>query len=298
MSGRLTEVDYWDRLWDGRPIPWPLDPNDHRLNNFINMEFHRFFKRVIGQIAPFNHKGMYFIEVGCGGSIILPYFYQAHGFQVAGLDYSPNGCDSSRAINAQARVPADIRQGDMFDPPSDMIGAFDIVFSSGLVEHFRPTTAAVEALARFCKPGGFMITIIPNLAGALGALQRFLNKPIYDLHVPLDQNNLVDAHRDCGLDIIDCGLIGTINLNVLNFGGGGSRLSPQIGQRLTSWISKAVWILLRGVPEIPNRWFSPYIACVARKQTSSGPIQTFATHFGGDLLRMFESKDHEPNISF
>ncbi len=31
---------------------------------------------------------------------------------------------------------------------------------------------------------------------------------------------------------------------------------------------------------------------------ASGPIQTFATHFGGDLLRMFESKDHEPNISF
>ncbi len=31
---------------------------------------------------------------------------------------------------------------------------------------------------------------------------------------------------------------------------------------------------------------------------ASGPIQTFATHFGGGLLRMFESKDHEPNISF
>ncbi len=29
------------------------------------------------------------------------------------------------------------------------------------------------------------------------------------------------------------------------------------------------------------------------QDTSSGPIQTFATHFGGDLLRMFESKDHE-----
>ncbi len=37
---------------------------------------------------------------------------------------------------------------------------------------------------------------------------------------------------------------------------------------------------------------------VMQKAQASGPIQTFATHFGGDLLRMFESKDHEPNISF
>ncbi len=35
-----------------------------------------------------------------------------------------------------------------------------------------------------------------------------------------------------------------------------------------------------------------------QRPVASGPIQTFATHFGGDLLRMFESKDHEPNISF
>ncbi len=37
---------------------------------------------------------------------------------------------------------------------------------------------------------------------------------------------------------------------------------------------------------------------VSGPDDASGPIQTFATHFGGDLLRMFELKDHEPNISF
>jgi SAM-dependent methyltransferase len=228
----LTHAGYWDRVWDGHSVSRPLDPNDRTLNNFMNLELHQFFQRVFRRIIPSNCEGIQLIELGCGGSTI----------------------------------PADIRLGDMFDPPHDMIGAFDVVFSSGLVEHFSPTTDVIEVSVRFCKPGGHLITLVPNLAGALGFLQRLLNKPVYDLHVPLSLDDLVQAHRDCGLDIVDFGLIGTVNFSVLNFSGPQSRVSPRIGLRLASWTSKIVWIMRRiGMPDMPNRLFSPYIACIAKK---------------------------------
>lgn len=272
MTERLTDVAYWDSVWDGLSVPQPLDPNNRALDNFMNLELHRFFQRIVRRIALTNRETVRLIELGCGGSIILPYFHREYGFKIAGLDYSQAGCDSCRAINAQADVPADIRQGDMFNAPPDMIGAFDIVFSAGLVEHFRPTRDVIEVLGRFCRPGGHLITLIPNLAGVIGPIQRLLNKPVYDLHVPLSVDDLVRAHRDGGFDVVDSGLIGTINLGILNFSGAASRVPLRIGQRLTSWTSKFVWTLRRlGMPDMPSRFLSPNIACVAKKRAVTDP---------------------------
>lgn len=266
----LTDASYWDRIWHNRVVPRPMNPHDSSLNNFANARWHEYFQEVfckVGLTPSGNNRSL--LEVGCGGSILLPYFRSEFGFEVAGLDYSEVGCDLSRAIHAAANIPADIRQGDMFDPPVDWLEAFDVVYSRGLVEHFSSTAAAVRALARLCRPGGYLITEIPNMAGFLGSLQKFANRQIYERHVPLTATELAEAHSESGLLVQDCRYILTVNFSAVNFSGQDSRVPEWLGLRLAAWSTKLIWTLQKmGLPETPTRTMSPYIVCLAQKPFS------------------------------
>jgi SAM-dependent methyltransferase len=205
------------------------------------------------------------LEVGCGGSVFLPYFRSEYGFEITGLDYSEIGCEKSRAIQNAANIPADIHQGDMFEPPGGLPGAFDFVCSFGLVEHFRPTETAISALAQFCRPGGYLLTTVPNLCGILGDIQSKMNREIYDQHVPLSLEELGNAHLRAGLQVIECAPIGTLNMMVLNFSGPKSWIPEVIGLPLAAFVSRVAWALHRGgLPERPSLRLSPYLGCLSR----------------------------------
>jgi SAM-dependent methyltransferase len=153
----------------------------------------------------------------------------------------------------------------MFAPPDQLRGAFDVACSFGLVEHFRPTESAISAVAQFCKPGGYVLTTVPNLRGLPGALQTRINRAVYDFHVPLSPDELATAHTRCGLEVIESGPIGTLNLMVLNFSGDGSHIPEIFGLMLAASISGIAWSLHRlGLAERPSPMTSPYLGCLAR----------------------------------
>ena len=152
--------EYWDALWEDERLPAPVDPRDKALSNYVFRKYHELFTRVL----PRGHK-VRLLEVGCARSRWLPYFAAEHGYEVTGLDYSTTGCEQARQILAAAGVEGRIVEGDLFSPPEDLLEAFDVVVSFGLVEHFDDTTAATEALGRFLVPGGTLVTVIPNHRG-------------------------------------------------------------------------------------------------------------------------------------
>ena len=80
---------------------------------------------------------MELLEVGCGNSIWLPYFAKQFGFLVSGLDYSEEGCRTSREMLAEAGVRGMIRCADVFARPDDMRNRYDVIVSVGVVEHFQ-----------------------------------------------------------------------------------------------------------------------------------------------------------------
>ena len=211
------------------------------------------------------------MEVGCADSIWLPYFGKELGFSVAGIDYSKTGCERARITLKDAGVEAPVYQADMFDPPAELVGQFDVVFSYGLVEHFEDTAAAVSALVRLLSTSGLVITIIPNMAYLNGALQRLLNRRIYELHVPLRLHQLTDAHRAAGL-IVDS----ERHLLSCNFGLliAGSETEPFIVQGVKRTLQSGLiacqfplwWFESKGFALVaPNRWTSPYLAVVAKR---------------------------------
>lgn len=221
---------------------------------------------------------MRLIEVGCANSVWLPYFAHEHNCSIVGLDYSEIGCASARAILASADLKGDVILADLWNLPEELVGAFDVVFTYGLVEHFEPTEDALLALSRLLKPGGKMITIVPNLSGWLGTVQRILNRTVFDIHVAMGLDDLDAAHEKVGLMVRRSEYLCSINFGVINLIGTADGMLIRVAKRLIRTVliglSALVWWLedhtvLR---PCPNRLTSPYIACVAIKGKNSAEV--------------------------
>jgi hypothetical protein len=170
----------------------------------------------------------------------------------------------------RAGVPGQVVEADLFSPPTSLHHAFDVVVSFGVVEHFTNTSACVAAMARFLKPGGCMITEIPNLAGLGGKLQRIACPDILSVHVVMSARDLEQAHLDAGLHVDSCGYLINGGFSNLNFScrhaGPGFQVISRLPMMLTSPFI-AMEATRFSTP--PNRLTSPYIVCTAQAATAN-----------------------------
>jgi len=254
---------YWDKAWGTYDIPKGVNPRHGGLPNYVNRRFHEYFCQIFSNM---NTQGKRVLEIGCARSVWLPYFAKEFGFKIYGIDYSEIGYQQAMQILSNEEVKGEIVCADFFSPPGSMLKAFDVVVSFGVLEHFKDTTACISAFSKFLKPGGLLITNIPNLCGLNGLIQKMINRPIFDIHVPLDKKSLVRVHQINGLRIISCDYFLFANFGVLNLENlRGSRLFEWVIYA-RSWFNNAIWTLERVIPFLkPNRWSSPYINCVATK---------------------------------
>lgn len=256
-STAITTPDYWEDTWAHTVVPDPIDPCDGTPENYFYQVMHTLFSRAFGAHCPTSAK---LIEIGCGGSRWLPYFHRAFGHDISGIDYTMAGVRLAQAILDKAGVRAEIVQGNLFDPPPDWIGRFDVVVSFGLVEHFENTSQVVSACAHYLRPGGRMITLVPTMRGLYGLAYRLLRPAVYRKHIPHSRETLAQAHIDAGLNVTHCdyvlGLPGMIS----------TPANSGLFRRMALTASHLYWKLERsgwGVP--PNRFTSPYALCVATK---------------------------------
>ena len=265
QSEEKTSQVYWETLWRSRHIPKPVNPYRPGLENHIYRKWHAFFHPLLC-----NRSGQSVIEIGCAGSPWLPYFARQFGLKVTGLDRSVLGCKQAEEVLSRSGVKGQIISADLFSPPGEILGAFDIVISFGVVEHFVETKKCLYACSRFLRPGGLMITVIPNLAGWMGRIQKHLDRKIYDIHVPLDREDLRVAHKMAGLNVSSCNYFLFLNLGVLNL----TKISKERPRLWPfTWTLRAIldciaWLSESWFPYLchSNRWTSPYIVCLANKK--------------------------------
>lgn len=252
---------YWDDVWQDAGNVELINPHAPGLNNYVNRELHK----VIADALAFQEtQGQRLLELGCGTSAWLPYFAREFGFHVYGIDYSDIGCRNAERLLRDAGVTGEIICGDIFAPPRELVNNFDVVVSFGVAEHFSDTSGCISAFARFLRPGGIMLTLIPNMKGLPGFLQKVLEREVYDIHVPIDIQSLSRAHEMAGMRVTRSQYLLPINLNVINIEA--SRPSYQLFVRLRSWITKIILAIHSRVPLFgPNSITSPYLICVAEK---------------------------------
>lgn len=253
--------DYWDGNWIDLPPPKLIDINDTSLRNYVNLKLHGVFSDLLkGERG----KGKKLLEVGCARSVWLPHFARQFGLEVAGIDYSETGCNQEKALLDIADVKADVICADMFDPPVAMKGTFDFVVSFGVAEHFEDAEHCVAAMAKFLRPGGVIVTVVPNMLGTVGLMQRYLNEEVFATHVPHTPETLEKAHRAAGFHVISSSYFLSTNYYVVNIG----RMAnwrKKLLYRIAGRMSMLVWLVERWFGEaVCSRIFSPYILCTAR----------------------------------
>lgn len=259
---------YWDDLWVGQELPPPIEPRARGWRNNVNRRLDTLFRAAFDAHVPARGK---LLEIGCGGSVMLPYFAKEHGFEISGLDYSPEGCAKEETILAREGVTGRIACADLFIPPRDMLESFDAVTSFGVVEHFTDTDTCIRAVAGFARRGGLVVTMVPNLGGVPGAVHRLLNRKVYEAHVPLTPMRLRDAHIRAGLTILEARHFISTYFDEKNLLGlDPKRLSTRVKRavvRTLNLFSAVVWTI-EGVVrrEFPaTRALSPYVIVLAKR---------------------------------
>lgn len=188
--------EYWTQFWKNFTLPPPINIHSSNVNEYPNRILHKLFKKAFSGLDT---SGKKILEIGCGNSVFLTYFKKEFGFDIYGLDYSEFGCKQTEKIFERDQVDGKVILADAFQPPLDYIEKFDVVCSFGVVEHFENTAATLKAFSKFVKPGGILISTMPNFKGATGTLHKLLNKPVYDVHVPLGTKEMGIAMSNAGL---------------------------------------------------------------------------------------------------
>lgn len=254
-------ADYWNANWLNSDLPLPFNHLDQTLDNYVNQKLHQYFLKIIENI-----KGLNILELGCASSVWPIYFSQYHEANVTGLDYSAVGCKKSKILMDTYKVPGNIYCSDLFQPPTEILNTFDLVVSFGLVEHFQNTAECLKACSHFLKPGGRLLTLVPNMRGLIGFLQKITDESIYNVHVPLDIQDVCEAHHIAGLKLLECDYFMSINLSVVNSQKHVGKLWHQYFRNCLSITSKLIWMLEKYRIRIPNsNSFSPYILALAEK---------------------------------
>ncbi len=149
-------VERFDRIWTG----WAdLVPREERIaqHRLGRERFLRALREALGR-AP----RPLVLEVGCGSAIDLALLAEsAPGFTVIGLDISVPGLHAARAFATHLGVKVALCLGDTFALPFPS-GSIGLVFSQGLLEHFRDPVPAIREQVRTLAPGGRLIISVPQ----------------------------------------------------------------------------------------------------------------------------------------
>jgi SAM-dependent methyltransferase len=266
-TGNLASQAFWEQNWAIKKRPGQYNPR-----NYSARRFDALFRRHLP--GP---NGRTMLEIGCAQSSWLPYFHLAYGCRVAGIDYSPTGCRMARQLLDEAGVPGEVFERDLFADNSDLEGTFDFLFSLGFIEHFEDTVGTLVRMRRFLKPGGTILTIVPNFAGWLGAVQMRANLEVYRMHVILDLPDIERVHRMAGFSTVEAGYLGSIASEVVKYPVP-TPFRLRVLRKILKKITKTCWLLFRATGHHPEtRRFSPYIAYVGIRTEEVG-----ATREAGD----------------
>ena len=146
----------WDREWAETPLDLEAPHAEARTLRWRAQE------RLIGErFGGFD--GLRAIEIGAGRGLNA-FLFAERGARVTLLDLSPVALDHARALFDAHGLAVEAVQGDVFDLPAGLRGAFDVSMSYGLCEHFlgERRFAVVRSHLELLRPGGLALLGIPN----------------------------------------------------------------------------------------------------------------------------------------
>jgi SAM-dependent methyltransferase len=185
----LAGRSYWDAFWGHQ---------SGRRFGQLSYFHRRMSKLLLKHAAP----SATVCEIGCGASVWMPLLAR-HGATVWGIDYSDRGLALAEGLLRRAGATARLVRGDVLRADTLPPGFFDMVFSLGFVEHFDDPSLILERFSKILKPGGALITLVPNFTGVWGRVQRRVDPEVYAVHRVYSPDALDAIHRAAGFATVE-----------------------------------------------------------------------------------------------
>ena len=251
---KLTNQIYWDRIWEELELPILVDVE----NSYYGQQSDHLLKTYLDK----GDKKM--LEVGCGTGRWLIYFHKVFGYEVYGIDNSPVACKVSRRNLELANVPGSIICTDIFE---NRVGKemFDVIMSSGVIEHFSQPFSVLEKMVELLKPGGKLITSVPNMDCLIRHFQKIFDREDYDRHQRISIKDLRTFYKQLDLKIIEVDYYCTFNLLSINY----SKFNSKAWKIMIWLLKKTNSLIIRilrtfdSPPE--SRYFSPHVFAIGEK---------------------------------
>lgn len=243
-----VKKEIWDESW--RKVKNTLEVRDvFWVSDQVKFSY---VKRVLPGVSNT-------LEVGMGSARISAYLAQ-EGCQVFGVDYSANAIEVAKRNFALLGLTGTFCLGDAFRLPFSS-DCFDMVFSTGLIEHFEDPSPIVVEMVRVLRPGGvFWSDIAPRKFSLLRSLD-FLTKLVKRDRVEIFEREF--SKREVELLLSEAGL-----REVDVFAAGvfpPRRLVIERIRLMRSIFGRVAWslvpVLRRGDKTIVAEWLGFYYFC-------------------------------------
>ena len=141
-------------------------------------------------LLPWLNNAKDVLEIGCGSSRFLMFFNMVAGLDTYGLDFSVEGLRSLQMMAEHHGIHHTLYLGDMFE--QELEGRkFDIVFHSGLVEHFSDLALFFDRCRFFCKENGRMIFMMPNMQNLAWKWHRRVCPANFEAHIKYTKDTII-----------------------------------------------------------------------------------------------------------
>lgn len=153
------------------------------------------------------------IEIGCAPGNNLVDLHHMFGYKPYGIEYSHSGVMLTlETFRRYGFDTSNVIEADFFDQEfqSRFRGTFNVVFSSGFIEHFDPPDEALSLHVNLLKPGGYLVCTIPNLLGVFYPFLWLCARDHLKVHncALMWENSFRRIFEPLGLDVKFCGYVG------------------------------------------------------------------------------------------
>ena len=173
INDNLTDKEYWNNYWT--KINIPLEIKRTKRNNYLNAVLDVFDKYL-----PKN-PNLSILEVGGSPAKYLIYMNKTFGYRVSSLDYSELGCKLSKKNFKLFKINGKVFHKDLFSKNLNL-PKFDIVFSIGVIEHFKDLNNVIKKHLDLIKPKGILIISCPSFLGVNKWILKRLSPYMLSLH--------------------------------------------------------------------------------------------------------------------
>lgn len=237
-NNKITDKAYWDNYW----------------NNFQYSKVPE--KMVFDKFMPMLVEGENFIEIGGFPGVSAAYFHRRGVQEVTILDFHINEEIVRRfeKNNGLSEGAIQCIESDFFAFSSNK--QYDIVFSSGFIEHFKDTRDVISRHVHLLSEKGQLLILIPNFLGLNGKLQQRFDRENLEAHnlQSMEIPYLEEIMETFGLRDVSVGYLGKPML----------WLEPKPEHRKRRKWVKMLSYSIKLFP-VKGKLLSPYIAIYARK---------------------------------